>query len=72
MNEIFEKTSWLDVVEEKLAESSALRESERVVADRRRLAIIVWMSNTIICEFDRVRQPMYLGTYSYLTVLKIG
>ena len=41
MKEIFEKTSWLEVVVEKLEESNALRESDRVVADRKRWAIIV-------------------------------
>ena len=60
MNEIFEKTSWLDVVEEKLAESSALRESDRVVADRRRLAIIVWMSNLLSLKKVRSGSAAYV------------
>ena len=64
MNEIFEKTSWLEVVVEKLAESSALRESaDRVVADRRRWAIIVWMSNLLSVkeEGEIVPQPIYVS-----------
>jgi hypothetical protein len=41
MNEILEKTSWLEGVVEKLAVSGALRESDRVVAERKRWAIMV-------------------------------
>ncbi len=66
MNEIFEKTSWLEVVVEKLAESSAppLRESDRVVADRRRWAIIVWMSNLL-----SVKEEGEIGFGSLFTYL---
>ena len=68
MNEIFEKTSWLEVVVEKqLAESSALRESDRVVADRRRLAIIVWMSNLL--SLKKVRSEIGFGSPCILVLV---
>ena len=52
MNEIFEKTLWWleEVVVEKPAESSALRESGRVVADRKRWAIIVNLKSLLFAE----------------------